>query len=66
MIEINLARFLLASTEIESQYSRHENAISMMSWFSSKCCDFSLVKITMKDLINASLSSLFDYANSEL
>ena len=60
MIEISLARLRLASTDIESQYSRHEKAISIMSWFSRRCCDFSFVKITMNDLMSASLSSLFD------
>lgn len=60
MIEISRARLRLASIEMLSQYSRQLNAMSMMSWFKSKCCDFSLVKITMNDLIKASLSSLFD------
>jgi len=36
-----------------------------MSWFSSKCYDFSFVKITMKDLIKASRSSLFAFAYSD-
>jgi hypothetical protein len=39
--------------------------MSMMSWLSNKCCDFSFVKITMKDLISASLSSLFDFSVSD-
>lgn len=65
IIEIKRARFLLASTLILSQYSRQLNAMSMMSWLSSKCWDFSFVNMTIKDLIRASLSSLFDYANSD-
>ena len=64
MMEMRRARFRFASTEILSQYWRQLNAMSIMSWFRSKCCDFSLVKITMKDFIRASLSSLFDWANS--
>ena len=59
MIDIRRLRFFLASIEISVQNSRQLNAIAMMSWFNSKCYDFSLVKITIKDLIRASRSSEF-------
>lgn len=61
---MSLAKFRFASTEILSQYSKQLNAMSMISWLSSRCCDFSLVKMTMNDLMSASLSSLFDFSAS--
>ena len=66
MIDIRRARLRLASTLILSQYSRQLKAISIMSWLSKRCWDFSFVKITIKDLIRASLSSLLDCENSFL
>ena len=64
MIDINLARFLFASLLICSQYSKQLKAMSMISQLSSKCCDFSLVNMTMNDLIKASRNSLFYLATS--
>ena len=64
MIDISLAKFRLASILICSQYSRQLKAISMMSWLSSKCCDFSFVKITIKDFMRASRNSLFCFEYS--
>ena len=57
MIEISRDKFLFASIEILSQCSKQLKAMSIMSLFSSKCCDFSFVKITMNDFIRASLRS---------
>jgi len=59
---INRERFAYASIEIDSQNSRQLKAISMMSLLRSKCCDFSLVKTSMNDLMSASLSSAFGSA----
>ena len=57
IIEISLAKLCLASEEIWKTFSRQLKAISMMSLFSSKCWDFSFVKITMNDFMRASRSS---------
>lgn len=58
MIEIRRARLCLASWDIMNTFSRQLKAISMMSLFSNRCWDFSLVKMTMKDFMIASLSSI--------
>lgn len=65
MIEIRRAKFRFASMLMDSQYSKQLKAMSMMSWFKSRCWDFSFVNITMKDFIKASRNSLFCFEYSD-
>ena len=58
------ARFCFASAEIWNTFSRQLKAISMMSLFKSKCCDFSFVKITMNDFMIESRS--YDYLTEQV